>query len=97
MQVNSPRLNSTVRPGALRFIGKRANHRTVADSDLPALAQCEHLFARKFASGPEALRLSEPSRVACGAQQAPAKSTGSTRTHLGLLALLQHHAKPQTG
>ena len=94
-QLNSPGLNGTVRPGAFRYIGKRSNHRVVEDGDLPTLAQCQHLFARKFSSADEALRLTNASRAACSAQLPPAK--GSTRTHLGLLAMLHHHARPQAG
>lgn len=49
------------------------------------------------------MRLSEPSRLSCGVepeqQQQPTFVKGSTKTHMhmGLLALLHHHSRPQTG
>lgn len=43
IQVNSPKTNGSVRAGALRYIGKRANRRLVTEADLGTLAECRHL------------------------------------------------------
>ena len=94
LQVNAPHLNATIKPGALRYIGRRGNHRVVEDSDSPALASCQHLFARKFSSAEEALRLTQGPRSACNVEPSTPQRT-TTRTRLSVLALMQNHPKTQ--
>ena len=62
---NNPVLNATVREGAFKYIGHRQMGRLVHDDDQEALQSCKYLFARKFLSGPEALRLTNASRALC--------------------------------
>ncbi len=62
---NDPALNSTVRQGAFKYIGKRKTGRLVHEDDEEELASCKYLFARKFLTGPDALKLTHSSRVQC--------------------------------
>ena len=62
---NDPALRASVRQGAFRYIGKRQAGRLVSDGDLLSLLSCKYLFARKFMSAAEALRLTNASRTQC--------------------------------
>ena len=62
---NDPVLNATVREGAFKYIGKRQKGRLIHEDDVAALTSCKYLFARKFMSGPDALRLTDASRTQC--------------------------------
>ncbi|DBA86694.1 TPA: Xylosyltransferase 2 [Trebouxia sp. C0004] len=62
---NNAALNATVREGTFKYIGKRDLGRLVHEADQEALASCKYLFARKFMSGPEALRLTNASKILC--------------------------------
>ena len=62
---NHPQLNATIRQNAFKFIGKRQQGRIVSDRDESQLMTCQYLFARKFMSGTEALRLTNASRILC--------------------------------
>ena len=92
--MNAGHLNTSIRPGALRYIGRRANRRVVGDTDSDTLAACQHLFARKFTSGAEALRLTEGPRSFCNPVEVQ-QAVPTTRTRLSVLALMQNHPKTQ--
>ena len=62
---NHPQLTGTIREGAYKYIGTRAKGRLISDADVGNLETCKYLFARKFMSGPEALRLTNGSRAQC--------------------------------
>ena len=62
---NHPQLNATIREGAFKYIGKRQEGRLISDRDQKELMTCKYLFARKFMSGSEALRLTNESRLHC--------------------------------
>lgn len=62
---NNADLNATVREGAFKYIGKRELGRLIHEADQEALLSCKYLFARKFMSGPEALRLTSASKTTC--------------------------------
>lgn len=62
---NDPVLNSTVREGAFKYVGRLGAGRLVGESDMAALTSCKFLFARKFMSGKVALTLTNTSRSLC--------------------------------
>ena len=62
---NDPALRASVRQGAFRFIGKRQSGRLVNEDDQSSLQSCRYLFARKFMSGTDALRITNASRTLC--------------------------------
>lgn len=64
---NHPQLNATIREGVFKYIGKRNKGRLIDESDVEKLETCKYLFARKFMSGQDALRLTNTSRVLCTA------------------------------